>query len=130
MSSDARFATAGDWAHAIDEMWHRPGGRQLVEHDRRSGRIAGIPLCCQTWDTSEDDGAIFVSADGAWTVVLDPASNSCRAIASLGSVSRSVRLPETPLLSRPADSAVVASVPIQADGSAAFTQFVGRKSRS
>lgn len=95
------YESAADWAAAIDELWHDRDGDHRLAHACAMGLVAGVALCQENTKISEDDNTVLISADGAWTVLLDPASNRCRAVIQTQTPIRSIRIPDTELQSRP-----------------------------
>ncbi len=74
------YASALEWAAAINRLCASPGGQQLLLAEYATGTVAGVDLCREGVRSTEDDHWVMISADFAWTVLYDAARGSGRAL--------------------------------------------------
>jgi len=91
MITNTPHANAVEWAAAINDLWHSRGGPELLLVSCAYGQVAGVALCRESMQSGEDDPSILISVDGAWTVILDTTSDSCRALSVVPALQRSAR---------------------------------------
>ncbi len=77
---DSPHRTAEEWAAAVDELWHADDRDDVLGEASATGVVAGVALCRERIRTNEDVNTVLISADGDWTVLLDPAIGCWRAL--------------------------------------------------
>jgi len=73
-------ASAFDWAAAINRLCASPDGQKLLSAAYATGTVAGVDLCREGVQSTEDDHSVLISADLAWTVLCDAGRGSWRAL--------------------------------------------------